>query len=318
MKYSKLFWFVELKEIEDYYNRLKKGETIEIKEFSGKTKELCTSGSTTGKPKYVTVNKEQLELRFAAEWYTMELTGWKRGERWVHLWYPLVREHKDSKSNKEKLSLKRKYENCLFLSYFNLNDNMMKDYYYKIKKFKPKLLVSYSEAVWIFANFLDKNNLRLNIPYVISSGGHLYPEWRKVIEKTMNSKVFNRLGCSEFGVIAQEDRKGNMRIVSQRGLSVKKGNNNELLITDINNKAIVFKDYNLGDTGKIKDDIITDLKGKIKSGKSYLRIFQNTIEKTELICIRCNGIVDVDKNKGTLANPLCGKCLKERDEKQNN
>jgi len=276
---EKCYWFVNLRCIEEDYQMLQHGYTIELADayFSGETKELCTSGSTDGNPKYTLIDKEQLELRFAAEWYAMSWTGWKPGDKWIHLWYPQIREHKDSKWKIFKLSMRRRLERCMFLSYFDLNQEKSLIYAQKINKYNPKLIVGYSEALYEFALYLLNNNIAINVPNTISSAGHLPPEWRKTIELAFNTKVWNRYGCSEFGIIAQEDWRdaGQMKVLVQRGISVRNGQNGELLITDCNNKATKFVDYDLGDYGIVKDNVITELRGKLKSDVSYLRIRRN-------------------------------------------
>lgn len=266
-------WFVERKYIDDYYERLSNGESIVIKEFSGKTKHIATSGSTTGHHKYVLVNKEQLELRMGAEKWTNSWTGWEVGDPWCHFWYPAIT---DNFYRRFRLKIAYNLDNGLFLSYFNLDDKIMERYYNKLQSFQPKLLVGYSEAVNVFAEYILQNKLDpLNIPAAITSGGQLFPEWRTNIEEAFDGKVYNRYGCSEFGTIAHEDKSGKMKILTKRGLSVKNDEEGKLLITDINNKATEFKDHFLGDYGKVKGDEIIELKGKVKSGRSYLRIYQN-------------------------------------------
>jgi phenylacetate-coenzyme A ligase PaaK-like adenylate-forming protein len=271
------YYFVELEEIEKYYQMLKKGKTIKIPKYSGLTKELATSGSTDGIPKYATIDKEQLEARFAAEWYTMEWTGeweWMK-DNWAHLWYPSVRAHSESPMDTGKLALRRKVEKCLFLSYFDLDENMSIKYYERLKEFQPKLLVGYSEALYQFAEHLKKNKLSLDIPAVISSGGELKKEWRTTIEGTLTKKLFNRYGCSEFGVIAMEKVPGSgiLHVVTQRGLMVDQVGG-KIIITDRINKTRKFRNYWLGDRGKVRGNgsIIRNLKGKIKGDQSYLRI----------------------------------------------
>ena len=268
------YWFVELDEVKKYYRLLKTGHQIKIKRFSGATKDLCTSGSSSGNPKYTKISKEQMELRFASEWFTMEYTGWEPGDKWAHLWYPQIREHKDNWFRRLQLSIRRKTENCLFLSYFDLDDKVCDKHYQQLKKFKPYLIVGYSEALNILAEYIIKNKLNdIRIPACISSAGHLLPEWRENIETAFRTKVYNRWGCSEFGTIAMEKKPGSGRfhVFTRRGLSVK-NDGDRLLVTDINNRAQEFKDYDLGDTGTVMSDIIINLQGKIKTEKSYLRI----------------------------------------------
>ncbi|HPX77621.1 MAG TPA: hypothetical protein PL055_02500 [Methanobacterium sp.] len=263
---------MERKNIDDYYERLSNGESIIIEEFSGKTKHIATSGSTTGKHTYVLVNKEQLELRMAAERWTNSWTGWEMGDPWCHYWYPAI---SDNFYRRFRLKIAYNLDNGLFLSYFNLNDKMMENHYKKLQSFQPKLLIGYSEAVNMFAEFILRTKKDpLNIPASITSGGQLFPEWRTNIEEAFDGKVYNRYGSSEFGTVAHEDKSGKMKILTNRGISVKNDEENKLLITDINNRATIFKDHFIGDYGKVIGDEITELKGKVKGGRSYLRINQ--------------------------------------------
>ena len=269
------YWFIDIDKADWYFERLMKGDTIRIKHFSGKTKKLATSGSTDGKPKHIEIDKEQLELRYATEWYGMTWAGWKPWDRWARLWYPVVRAHNDNIVNRIQLKVQRLTERCLFLNYFNMSPRKAKLYWRILKWYKPQLLVGYSEALYLFAKHCSDQGLSLHIPATISSGGHLSIRWMHRIRSQFNTKVYNRYGCSEVGMIAMEERPGSqrLRIVTERGLSVKRGANDRLLITDINNNATKITDYDLGDTGKVHGGKwILDLEGHIKGPKSYLRI----------------------------------------------
>jgi phenylacetate-CoA ligase len=273
---KKCYWFIDIERADHYFERLMSGQNIVIKKFSGKTKKLATCGSTDGKPKHIEINKEQLELRYATEWYGYTWTGWQPWDHWARLWYPQVRAHNDTLIDEHvRLPLQRWTENCLFLNYFNMSPRKAKFYYYLLKLWKPKLLVGYSEALYLFAKHCSDQGLVLHIPATVSSGGHLKISWMHKIRSQFCTRVFNRYGCSEVGQVAMEERPGTqrLRIMTMRGLSVKRGAGDHLLVTDINNKATEIKDYDLGDTGKVHGGkYIIDLEGHIKGPQSYLRI----------------------------------------------
>jgi phenylacetate-CoA ligase len=148
----------------------------------------------------------------------------------------------------------------LFLSSYNLTPQMMSSYTEKIKRFKPKVLRGYPSALYLYANYLDKNQTEIKgIKYVISSAETMYPYQREIIEKAFNCKVIEIYGCREFGLIAQECTKHNgfhiiaehvfVEILDEEGYPCKPGKRGKIIITDLDNYGFPFIRYDIGDIG---------------------------------------------------------------------
>lgn len=163
--------------------------------------------------------------------------------------------------------------NNMFLSSYNMSDETLEAYERKLNKFKPKLLISYPGPLAVFAEYLIKKNKRIpSIKSIISSAETLFGWQRDLIEKAFSCPVYNRYGCCEFGDIAHECpmREGLhinfdrviVEILDEKLKPVKKGENGELVITDLDNYGMPFIRYRIGDVASFKD-------GMCSCGRSF-------------------------------------------------
>jgi phenylacetate-CoA ligase len=126
----------------------------------------------------------------------------------------------------------------------------------KLRSFNPVLLEGYAEAIYLFAKFLQENNIELHLPAVLTSAQTLFDHQRTVIEKQFDTRVFNRYGTREFSGIAHECEKHeglhinaeNLIVeIINNGQKVKPGEVGEIIITDLNNYVVPFIRYHVGD-----------------------------------------------------------------------
>lgn len=152
----------------------------------------------------------------------------------------------------------------LLLSSYEMTQKMMNLYVKKINRYKPKSIIGYASALYLFSKHLEMNNIMIpKIKGVICSAESLYPQQREIIEKNFQCKVFNRYGCREFGLIAQEckEHKGlhindehiYIEILDKDGNTCKPGELGEILVTDLDNYGFPFIRYKIGDIGIISD-----------------------------------------------------------------
>lgn len=153
-----------------------------------------------------------------------------------------------------------KVQGSLFLSSYELSDEKMEYYTKLIKKHKPKVLVAYPSSLYVYSNFLNENKINVKLNSIISSAETLYDHQREFIESVFNCKIFNRYGCREFGPIACEcDEHQGLHINSERvnvefldlnsNEKANLGEKSNLIITDLDNYAMPFIRYEIGDMG---------------------------------------------------------------------
>lgn len=240
--------------------------------------------------------------------------GLNIGMKHVNLWGSPFDE---SLNNKFSNSIKNNILGSEFLSSYELSNSKIKDYMDRMVKYGPKVLIAYPSALYEFSKYIDKNNI--NPPHlesIITSAETLYDFQRILIENVFKCKIFNRYGCREFGSIAHEcsEHQG-LHINSEHLIIEFLGNkdyentngdeNSKLIITDLDNYAMPFIRYEIGDLGKLWDhscncgrnlplmdikgrtfDVIIGTNGKIIDGHFFsilLRTFVKGIEKFQVI-----------------------------------
>lgn len=123
----------------------------------------------------------------------------------------------------------------------------------------------YSSVLFTIAQFAIAENIQVRpIRRVISSAGTLTPEMRDHIEKAFHAPVFNRYGSRDGGATANqcELRSGlhiceptlYLEVVDADGMPVPDGEEGEILITQIRNRAMPLFRYRIGDVGVLDPD----------------------------------------------------------------
>ena len=125
---------------------------------------------------------------------------------------------------------------------------------------KPKLVVSYPEAIYCLAKFAENEGLSI-IPQraIMTAAGKLFPFMRRKIEQVFQCKVFDRYGSREVGDMACEIPGINglwvapwgnyLEIVDPEGNRVADGIEGDILVTSLTNYAMPLIRYNIGDRG---------------------------------------------------------------------
>ncbi len=161
---------------------------------------------------------------------------------------------------------------------FRMTEASMHKLYVELNRQRPQLLVAYASALYEFCKFIKQNSLNVQaIPAVISSAGMLYPFMREQIEETLRTKVYNRYGSREVGMIAGE-------LIDSEGLLVEGQNvfievldangqinvngEGELLVTSLSNFSMPLIRYRIGDYGVLHagpaqgSQVIKNLRGR--------------------------------------------------------
>jgi phenylacetate-CoA ligase len=206
-----------------------------------------TSGSTGNSFQFIR-DRAFSDYILANTYRNYTWTGMKIGNKTVSLWGY----HKRPAAAKVLDWMMRRR----WLSSFDVESNY-REYYQQIKKYRPYLIEAYSASVTHFAKLLRQDALTdLQIPAVISSAETLYPESRKLIEDVLQTKVFNRYGSREVGIVAHEcDRHTGLHINAESHIVeiVKESRSHEMgriIVTNLTNFAMPFIRYDTEDYGK--------------------------------------------------------------------
>jgi phenylacetate-CoA ligase len=214
---------------------------------------IRTSGST-GQPLVCFADRRQLEFRWAATLRAQEWTGYKFGDPTVRLWHQTIGL---SPSQTVKEYSDAFLSNRSFVPLFEMSEKRLEQMIEKIRNANPVLIDGYAEAFDFLAQYLNAHpNLAVRPKAIMSSAQTLPARSRQLIESAFGCRVFDKYGSREFSGIAYECNAHNGHHIVSEGYIVeilvdgrpaKPGEIGEVVITDLNNYAMPFLRYRIGD-----------------------------------------------------------------------
>jgi phenylacetate-CoA ligase len=221
-----------------------------------------STGGSTGRNLNFFVDGRRSHLKEIVTIRGNRWAGLDVGERHAYLWGSPF---DISLQNELKNKIFNKLYGCdLFLSSYDLSEENMLSYAKKLQFYKPKVIIGYPSPLYLFAKFIEDKKIEgFETKSIISSAEALYEYQREGIESVFQCKLFNRYGSREFGNIAHEcSEHSGMHInidhvyiecLKEDGEPANPGETGELIITDLDNYAMPFIRYRIGDTGVLSD-----------------------------------------------------------------
>lgn len=266
-----------------------------------------STGGSTGRTLNFYLDRRNIGVRWAIASRGNRMAGLDIGDNHAYLWGSPF----DASLQKRILNnIYNKMIGCdLFLSSYDLSEDNMFLYAKQLQKYNPKVIIGYSSSLYAFAKFLQKYKIEgINPKSIIASADVLYDYQRKIIEDVFCCKIFNRYGCREFNIIAQECCEHNglhinvehiyMECLTEDKKSAELGEKGTLIITDLDNYGMPFIRYNIGDMGELIDnkckcgrglpqlkylegrvlDIIVGSNGKLFNGHFFSILLRTAVE----------------------------------------
>ncbi|MEI6348834.1 MAG: hypothetical protein WCP69_12880 [Bacteroidota bacterium] len=213
-----------------------------------------TSGSTGQNFKFLSHKNshgQALQIR-QDEW-----VGKKLFEKEIKIWgstFDL------KKSGKLIPKIKQKFKRTIILSGYNLSDEKIAEYIKTINKVKPKLLHSYPSILYLLAIHIEKNHIEMAQMNIKSAGEKLFPFQRDKIESVFKTKIFDFYGARDIPMVAHECEQHQglhvmmenvyLEVLDQNDQPIEEGEG-DLVLTDLNNFAMPFIRYRIGDRAQI-------------------------------------------------------------------
>lgn len=143
----------------------------------------------------------------------------------------------------------------------DMDEALMERFYRRLLIDKPTYLIGYVGGIDIFANFMERNNYRLDgVKAVWTTAAPLNEGKRQYLQSVLNAPTYTQYGSCEFYWIAADcKQQAGMHIASDvRHVDVVEGNtavplgeNGDLVVTDLMNRAFPLIRYRLGDRGRL-------------------------------------------------------------------
>ena len=216
------------------------------------------TGGSTGTPLTFYQDRYYWNQRNLSVYYFDGWAGWNLGEPQLIIWGAPA----DLKGDEHwKHRINNFWRNQYWLNGFHLTDKAMQTAYEKMDRCRPQTILSYPSSLYQFSRFIFENGLKpkWELKGIISSAEMLHPHYRSVAENVFNTKVYNRYGGREVGLIAMECPEGRMHI-NCRDLYLEIDSPDpytqpgEILITQLNNYVMPFIRYRIGDIGLLSDE----------------------------------------------------------------
>jgi phenylacetate-CoA ligase len=158
----------------------------------------------------------------------------------------------------------------------------------RIEELRPKFLMGYSYSMHLLADYLLEAGIRTpELKAVFASTQTLLPSQRREIEMAFGCGVYDLYASREFSLMASEcEKHTGYHIQSENvlleflkdGEPVSPGETGTIHVTSLNNYAMPFIRYEIGDTGKPSDDrcscgrglpLFRSLEGRTTRGFEY-------------------------------------------------
>ena len=216
------------------------------------------SGGSTGVPTRFWQDDRYKVAMSVATRRSNELAGAFPGARVAKLWgAPQDKRKIEGWRGRVKLWLL----NQRYYDTFDMSPDRMAAYHADLEAFQPDLIQAYASSIYLFAKYLKSRGIRPSYPRrsIISSAEKLFPNMRAAIEEVFPVKVYDRYGSREVSAMAAEcDRHQGLHIqmpgyiletIDPVTLEPVTNQPGEIVITVLNNYAMPFLRYRIGDMG---------------------------------------------------------------------
>lgn len=149
----------------------------------------------------------------------------------------------------------------LSLSKLDFSERALNTYYRYIVQFEPEWMMGHPSTVLLLARHMQSHGLPpiKSLKYIELAGEFLQPAYRTAIEEIMQVPTANEYGAREVNGIAFECAEGHLHVMPRNvhveiiedGVPVPMGEPGHVCITGLNNKAMPFVRYDLGDRGRL-------------------------------------------------------------------
>lgn len=214
------------------------------------------TGGSTGEPMKFAITKNMRAWHDAAKLRSWGWQGYCLGDKSVLIWG-------SSFDLKRLFNFKSRLERFLnrqmLLNGHILSDEICKEYVKKIKKFKPKVIIGYANSLYLLANYMNENSIKIQVQSVISRAETLFEYQTEEIKKAFNCSVFDGYASRETSLEACQREEGGayyisedntiMEFVDDKGKDVGPEKIGKIILTDLHNYSMPFIRYQIEDVG---------------------------------------------------------------------
>ncbi len=215
--------------------------------------ELNSSSGSTGEPLQFYLDKNSASFKKATS-----IRGW----RWMsfELGDKILRISQIPRQGVLK-KLQDYVSRSYYIHAYRLNDSEFDHIVSVLNKYKPMILRCYPEPLFLLANYIRRNNVRIQgLQAINTTGSTLIPQYREIIEDVFQCKIFDSFSCEGGAAVFEcpthdlyhsADEYAITEIVDSSGNPSQLG---RLITTDLWNRATPFIRYDTQDVVEIATD----------------------------------------------------------------
>ncbi len=214
------------------------------------------TGGSSGEPLQFDLCHDSNDRRTAMMYRGYGWAGGAPGSRQLYIWGSHV--GKVPVWKRWKAALHHGFDNHRILSCFEFTPEKMESHWRALERYRPEVIVAYTNPVYEFARFLQAHNYRPTVRRSVIVGAEkLHDFQRKLIEDVFGVPVFETYGSREVMLIGAECERHTGLHVSMENLIVEildddgrptpVGEEGNVVITDLFNYGMPFIRYVNGD-----------------------------------------------------------------------
>jgi phenylacetate-CoA ligase len=235
---------------------LKHNRELISSRYSGKTLKRWSTGGSTGETVIVHVDGKVAGSRKAREMRFHDWMGIRPGDPSARIWGSPI---EVAQYRRWWVRLGYRLKNQLFLPGHVLSDDVMAGYAKALLRFRPRLVVGFTPALFVLSHYLEKHGIRIMGPRaVVTTSATLFESHRQLHERVFGCRVFDSYGSREAGGMAFEceSHPGALHVAAESvlieivkdGRHAPPGEVGEILLTDLSNWAAPLIRYQIKDT----------------------------------------------------------------------
>lgn len=221
------------------------------------------TGGSSGVIFHFEYDRRSKEARRAGDLLGRSWTGWRLGDDVSYVWGHSgdVTASTRARARLADTLIHRR----TILNAFDMDDAVISGYVQRLQKHQPTLIIGYASSLAFLAEYMSRRGLEGVRPRgIISSAETLGPEKRATISSVFGCPVYDRYGSREFANVAQQcEQLGGLHVFHDRlhvevlrqdGSTCDPGELGEIVVTDLDNRAMPFIRYRTGDLAILSNE----------------------------------------------------------------
>ena len=219
------------------------------------------TGGSTGRPLVFYVDRRRLAFDRAARARANGWWGIAAGDREAYVWGS----PRELDAHGRLRAIRDRLTNQLLLPAFELSERRVLSWFERLARFRPVAVFGYPSTLAVFCRLLrlrGRSLTGIGARAVVCAGEVLRTEEREAIGSCFGAPVVNQYGSRDGGFIAQECERGRLHVTAEStiveivadGVPAASGVQGEIVVTQLENRAMPFLRYRTGDLGRMSPD----------------------------------------------------------------